>query len=204
MSLPGFILYYALLIIAVTIHEFSHALVAYRLGDSTARYSGRLTINPLAHIDPVGTLILPLLLFISTRGQFVFGAAKPVPINYLALKNPRRDMILIGASGPLANLILAFALSFAWRIIPHDSVIGYLIEILIVINVVLAIFNLIPIPPLDGSRIIMGILPKKMLHFYVSLEPYGFMILIILLIAGLLNFIISPVLNFMLKILLYR
>src|SRR3990167_1788341 len=93
---------------AVVIHEFAHGWVAYKLGDPTAKYSGRLTLNPLAHIDPIGTILLPLFLFISTRGQFVFGAAKPVPINYRALKNPKRDIIFIGASGPLANLIFAF------------------------------------------------------------------------------------------------
>jgi len=96
-----------LLMIAMSVHEFSHGWVAYKLGDNTAKYSGRLTLNPLAHIDPIGTVLLPLIIFIATQGRFVFGAAKPVPINYWALKNPRRDMVWIGLSGPLANFIFA-------------------------------------------------------------------------------------------------
>ena len=109
---------FGLLIIAMTVHEFAHGWVANKFGDSTAKYSGRLTLNPLAHIDPLWTIILPLMLFITTSGQFVFGAAKPVPINYRALKNPKRDIIWIGAAGPAANFILALILSLLWRILP--------------------------------------------------------------------------------------
>ena len=111
----SFLVSFALLMVAMTVHEFAHGWVAFKLGDNTAKFSGRLTLNPLAHIDPVWTFIVPLLLFISTNGQFLFGAAKPVPINYWALRNPKRDIIWIGASGPATNLIFAFLLSIPLR-----------------------------------------------------------------------------------------
>src|SRR3989338_4073787 len=111
MNLLLLLVYFGLLIVAMSVHEFSHALVAYKLGDTTAKYSGRLTLNPLAHIDPVWTFLFPLFLFISTQGRFIFGAAKPVPINFWALRNPKRDVIWVGLSGPLANFILALLTS---------------------------------------------------------------------------------------------
>lgn len=185
----------------MSVHEFSHALAAYKLGDHTAKYSGRLTLNPLAHIDPLGTLILPLFLFITTRGQFVFGAAKPVPINYSALKNPRRDMALVGLSGPAANFIFALALALLRNNLPDGSLIKYLAENLIGINVVLAVFNLIPLPPLDGSRIISGMLPQKLSSSYALIEPYGFMILMVLVVMGVLDLFIWPAVSIILRLL---
>jgi Zn-dependent protease len=161
----------------MTVHEFAHGLVAYKLGDSTARLSGRLTLNPLAHIDFFWTVLLPLVLFISSSGNFVFGAAKPVPINYQALKNPKRDIIWIGLSGPLANLILAFIIAQILKLALLSGILVYLLLNLLVINVALALFNLIPIPPLDGSRVLMGLLPGGLSRQYVSLERYGFIIL---------------------------
>jgi len=161
--------------------------VAYRLGDATAKNSGRLTLNPLAHIDPIGTVLLPLILFITTG--FIIGAAKPVPINYSALKNPKRDIIWIGLSGPAANFIFAFLLSLIFRIVPHSFIVNFIFQSLIFINVLLGIFNLIPIPPLDGSRIIMGLLPAKLARKYSLIEPFGFFIIIFLVWSGRLNFI---------------
>ena len=195
----SFLLSFSLLIIAMSVHEYAHGWVAYKLGDNTAKYSGRLTLNPLAHIDFVWTFLMPLFLFISTGGRFVFGAAKPVPINYRALNNPKRDIIWIGLSGPLANFIFAFVLSILVRSVHLP--INFLIVNLIAINVVLGVFNLIPIPPLDGSRILMGILPEPFASRYAGIESFGFIILILFLWMGVFNQIVWPVVGIILKML---
>jgi len=192
---------FGLLIIAMTIHEYAHGWVAYKLGDTTAKYSGRLTLNPMAHIDPFWTLLMPLFLFITTQGRFVFGAAKPVPINYWALRNPKKDILWIGASGPLANFILAFLLSIPVRFIPLPAILNYILVQLIVINVVLGVFNLVPIPPLDGSRILMGLLPENLASRYALIEPYAFIILIVLVWMGVLGIVVWPMVDFILRLL---
>lgn len=192
MNLLGLLISFGLLMIAVTVHEFSHGWVAYKLGDNTAKYSGRLSLNPVAHIDPIGTILLPLVLFISTGGRFVFGYAKPVPINYYGLKNPKRDMGLIGLSGPLSNLLFAAALSLGARFIPHQSMLSFVLDYLITINVVLCVFNLIPVPPMDGSRILASVLPDHLAREYNKIEPYGFIVLILLIASGLANALIWP------------
>ncbi|MDD2679682.1 MAG: site-2 protease family protein [Candidatus Omnitrophica bacterium] len=202
MNLPdkifSFLILFGLLMIGMSVHEFAHGLVAYRLGDPTAKYSGRLTLNPLAHIDIFWTFLLPLFLFITSG--FVFGAAKPVPINYGALRNPKRDIILVGISGPLANFILGGLLAMLIKIIPLPALLLSLAVNLITINVILGVFNLVPIPPLDGSRILMGLLPEPLASQYVGIEPYAFIILIALIWLGALNWLVWPAVGFILKL----
>lgn len=203
-SIIGFLISFSFLIVAMSVHEFAHGWVAYKLGDPTAKYSGRLTLNPLAHIDPVWTLLLPLFLFIASRGHFVFGAAKPVPINYWALRNPKRDIIWVGSSGPLANFILAFFLGLIARLIPLSPTVNYIIANLIFINILLGVFNLLPIPPLDGSRILMGLLPSELSSKYAMIEPYGFIIVMLMVWSGLFDFIIWPLVRVMFALLTLR
>jgi Zn-dependent protease len=169
-------------IIAITFHEAAHGFVAYLLGDDTAWRLGRVTFNPLKHIDPVGTILLPgLLLFL--HSPFLFGYAKPVPINFRALHNPRRDMVLVAAAGPGMNILLSLIAAIGFYLVGYlpDTAAQWLAENLknaLIINVVLAVFNLLPLPPLDGGRIVVGLLPKALAAPLAALEPYGMMILI--------------------------
>lgn len=187
---------------AVVIHEYAHGWVAYRLGDPTARYMGRLTLNPLAHIDPFGTILLPLFLIL-TRSPFIFGWAKPVPIDFLSLRHPKRDMIWVGLAGPIANILLAVLLSSILRFFPRptNSLFELMLGSAVIINLVLATFNLLPVPPLDGSRVLFGLLPKRAAFNYIALEPYGFLIIIALLYLRITDLVIWPVVNILAKIL---
>lgn len=199
--LLSFVISFAFLIIAMTIHEFAHGWVAYKLGDTTAKDQGRLTLNPLAHIDLFNTILMPLFIYLASGGRLIFGAAKPVPINYFSLKNPKRDIIWVGISGPLANFIFAFVLSLFLIITPNSSFIRIILENLIVINIVLCVFNLVPIPPLDGSRVLMGLLPQKLAYQYARIEPYGFLIIILLFYLRIFSLIITPVIGWVLNLL---
>lgn len=191
-------------LIAVIIHEYAHALAAYKLGDPTAQQMGRLTLNPIAHIDPFGTIILPVMLILM-NSPVLFGWAKPVPINFARLNNPKKDMIWVGLAGPLANICFALATSIILKyLIQTNTAPSFftIIKYAVMLNIVLAVFNLVPIPPLDGSRVLMGILPRPLALGLVKLEPYGFIILFALLYMGLFNTIVWPIAMQILRVLI--
>lgn len=178
------------LIFSVILHEVAHGYAADKLGDPTARNLGRLTLNPLKHIDPFGSVILPVLLYFSTNGAFVFGWARPVPFDPRFLRNPRRDAGLIAAAGPATNLVLAIVFGFAVRGMITgglgDPILALLFLMIVGINVGLAIFNLVPIPPLDGSKVLYALLPFGRVSFQVAafLEQYGLILLGAFLLWG--------------------
>ncbi len=187
--------------LAVVIHEYAHGWVAYRLGDYTAKYAGRLTLNPLAHIDPFGTIILPILLVL-TQSPVIFGWAKPVPIDYLRLGNPKKDIIWVALAGPAANIVFALFLTLLLKInLAIPFLLLELFKTAIVLNLVLAVFNLVPIPPLDGSRILMALLPYDAAFRYAATEQFGFIILFVLLLLGLFDRLILPIVGILIRIL---
>jgi len=203
----AFLIWIIALLVAITIHEFSHAWMADRLGDPTAKLSGRLTLNPFAHLDPLGTLALLL---------FRFGWGKPVPFDPFNLRNPRRDAALISLSGPVSNLILATILAIFLRLITTLSPLNLnlipalslvILEPIIALNVILGVFNLLPVHPLDGGKILVGFLPADLADEWdQTLSQYSFIIIILLIFpifgASLASLIISPIINFILSLLL--
>jgi len=188
------------LIFSAVIHEISHGFTAEKLGDPTARLAGRLTLNPFKHLEFFGSFILPLSLYFLSGGRFIFGWAKPVPYNPLNLKNPLRGGALIALAGPLSNFIIAIVFGIILNIIGPNTLISSLFLIIIYINVLLGVFNLVPIPPLDGSKVLFGILPNKRWTYklMIILESYGMILLILFLFFGF-NLII-PIIQFLVNL----
>ena len=187
------LIYIIPLLFAITLHEAAHGWVASKLGDHTARMMGRVTLDPTKHIDPIGTIAIPLVLLLSSSG-FIFGWAKPVPINFNALRNGKNGMIWVALAGPGANIVMAICWLFV-MIIAINMNITVLIEmgrIGILVNCVLAVFNLLPIPPLDGSRVISALLPNRLAYQYNQLEQYGLYILLGLMFLGGFNYLVRP------------
>jgi len=184
---------------AIVLHEVAHGWVADKLGDNTARFMGRLTLNPIKHIDPIGTVLIPVLLLV-VGSPFLFGYAKPVPINFRKLRNPKRDMIWVALAGPVTNLLLALISTLVLAVTVNmpgsmewvAQPLALMCQASIIINVVLCIFNLLPLPPLDGGRVAVGLLPGPMAYQLSRIEPFGFMIIILLLVSGVLQSVIGP------------
>lgn len=188
------------LFFSIVLHEFAHGYVANRLGDPTAEEAGRLTLNPIAHVDIVGSILVPLALLV-TGSRFLFGWAKPVPINPAHFRNPMVGMAKTGAAGPLSNLLLALvaALLVRFGVGASGDVFGKMLIFAIQINVLLAVFNMMPVPPLDGSRVILPFVPRSVAKVYWDLEPYGMFLVIGLLFTGVLWRIIMPFMTAVLR-----
>lgn len=194
-----YLLLFGMFIFSLTLHEMAHAVSAYWMGDPTAKYERRITLNPLVHIDPFGTILLPLILMF-TGAPVVMGWAKPVPFNPSYFRNPKKGIMIVGASGPLMNIAIA-VVAGALSILFNYPLIKFLLVHLCILNTALALFNLVPVPPLDGSRIVTGLLPNRVIPGYLSIEPFGFIAIYILLYAGVLDYIITPIIRMVLSLL---
>ena len=183
---------YALpVLFAITIHEAAHGYIAKYFGDDTAWTLGRVTMNPIKHIDPIGTIAMPLMLYIATSGAFLFGYAKPVPVNFGKLRNPKRDMVWVALAGPASNFLQALGWGIAFYLLQGvDVTEPFFLKMCqagILVNVVMFVFNLFPLPPLDGGRILVGLLPYKQAVFVSRIEPWGFFVVMALVITGVVS-----------------
>lgn len=188
------------ILLAITLHEVSHGLVARRLGDTTAESQGRLTLNPLKHIDPIGTVVVPILLLATTG--FLFGWARPVPVDQRNFSDPMRHMAYVAAAGPLSNLAMAVFWTLMMALSMHlldqtwiGQPLALMADVGIKINLILMVLNLLPVPPLDGGRVVAGMLKPRLAVKFARIEPYGIWILLILLIAGVLGKVLLPVMG---------
>ncbi len=201
------VMVYALpVLFAITVHEAAHGYVARYFGDNTAARLGRITLNPLSHIDPVGTILMPLVLYFATSGTFLFGYAKPVPVNFGNLHNPKRDMVWVALAGPGANLIQAFLWGVLMLLlVATGTTEPFFLKMCragMLVNVVMFAFNLFPLPPLDGGRILVGLLPYRQAVLVSRIEPWGFFIVMGLVIAGILSTLwMQPVMGLTLDLL---
>ncbi len=195
---------YALpVIFAITVHEAAHGFAARYFGDMTAEREGRITLNPLKHIDPIGTILLPALTLLV--GGILFGWAKPVPVNFSRLRNPKRDMLWVAAAGPASNFVMALFWALIIKLsVAYPSVYSEPMALMgqagVMINVVLMVLNLLPLPPLDGGRIAVSLLPNHLAYKYAQIERYGFIILIVLLATGILGRIMEPFIDAVIEI----
>jgi Zn-dependent protease len=183
---------YALpVLFAITLHEAAHGYVAKHFGDNTAYSLGRVTLNPMKHIDPVGTIVMPLVLYVATAGTFLFGYAKPVPVQFGRLRNPKRDMIWVALAGPASNLVQALLWGIVFYLLQGASLTEpFFIKMCqagILVNVVMFVFNLFPLPPLDGGRILVGLLPYKQAELVSRIEPWGFFVVMALVLTGVIS-----------------
>jgi len=188
-------------VLAITLHEAAHGYVARHFGDTTAYMLGRVTLNPIKHIDPIGTIVIPLVIGFATGWRFLFGWAKPVPVNFNNLRHPKRDMLWVAAAGPVSNIVQAMVWATVAKVLfdtPANAVATYWFQVAeagILVNMIFAILNLFPVLPLDGGRILASLLPSRLSYAYQGTERYGMIILIVLIVTGVLGNVMSPLVS---------
>lgn len=201
--IQGIAIYALPVILAITLHEAAHGYAAKHYGDNTAELEGRISLNPMRHVDPIGTVVVPLTMFIVSKltlgAGFLFGWAKPVPVDFEKLNRPKRDMLWVALAGPAANLFMALCWALVIKLglaMPENGFAKPMILMGIAgikINILLMVLNLLPLPPLDGGRMMVSILPRRLAYYFSLIEPYGFMILVVLLFSGVLGAVIWPI-----------